>query len=69
MHAILKHEGVHVGRKRVERLMRPAGLTGISPAGARASLAVTRTLILLLTWCNASSPRTGRTGCGSLTTP
>lgn len=31
MHAVLKREGVHVGRKRVERLMRQAGLTGISP--------------------------------------
>ncbi|MFD4912612.1 IS3 family transposase [Streptomyces virginiae] len=31
VHAVLKREGVHVGRKRVERLMRQAGLTGISP--------------------------------------
>lgn len=31
IHAVLKREGVHVGRKRVERLMRQAGLTGISP--------------------------------------
>lgn len=31
MHAVLKREGVHVGRKRVERLMRQAGLAGISP--------------------------------------
>ncbi|MFF9315243.1 IS3 family transposase [Streptomyces sp. NPDC014748] len=31
VHAVLKREGVLVGRKRVERLMREAGLTGISP--------------------------------------
>ncbi|MGW0552558.1 IS3 family transposase, partial [Streptomyces altiplanensis] len=31
VHAVLKREGVHVGRKRVERLMREAGLAGISP--------------------------------------
>ncbi|MFE5091544.1 IS3 family transposase [Streptomyces sp. NPDC056638] len=31
VHATLKREGVHVGRKRVERLMREAGLAGISP--------------------------------------
>ncbi|WP_406500040.1 IS3 family transposase [Streptomyces sp. NBC_00846] len=31
VHAVLKREGVHTGRKRVERLMREAGLHGISP--------------------------------------
>ncbi|MFG2683985.1 IS3 family transposase [Streptomyces sp. NPDC048392] len=31
VHAALKRNGVHVGRKRVERLMREAGLAGISP--------------------------------------
>ncbi|WP_369386235.1 IS3 family transposase [Streptomyces sp. CG1] len=31
VHAVLKREGVHVGRKRVERLMREADLAGISP--------------------------------------
>jgi hypothetical protein len=31
VHAVLKREGVLVGRKRVERLMREAGLAGISP--------------------------------------
>ncbi|MBC9731276.1 IS3 family transposase [Streptomyces sp. TRM68367] len=31
VHAVLKREGVHVGRKRVERLMREDGLAGISP--------------------------------------
>ncbi|MFD3872083.1 IS3 family transposase [Streptomyces sp. NPDC058623] len=31
VHAVLKREDVHVGRKRAERLMRQAGLAGISP--------------------------------------
>ncbi|MFF1417983.1 IS3 family transposase [Streptomyces sp. NPDC058280] len=31
VHAVLKREDVHIGRKRVERLMREAGLAGISP--------------------------------------
>ncbi|WP_328493955.1 IS3 family transposase [Streptomyces sp. NBC_00414] len=31
MHAVLRREGVHVGRKRVERLMREADIAGISP--------------------------------------
>uniref|UniRef100_A0AAU2W4B9 IS3 family transposase n=1 Tax=Streptomyces sp. NBC_00008 TaxID=2903610 RepID=A0AAU2W4B9_9ACTN len=31
VHAVLKREGVHVGRKRVERLMREADLAGLSP--------------------------------------
>lgn len=31
MHAILRRVDVHVGRKRVERLMREAGLAGLSP--------------------------------------
>ncbi|MET8138655.1 IS3 family transposase [Streptomyces sp. NPDC005251] len=31
VHAVLKREGVHVGRKRVERLMREADIAGISP--------------------------------------
>ncbi|MFC8014911.1 IS3 family transposase [Streptomyces cinereoruber] len=35
IHAQLKREGVHVGRKRVERLMRQADLQGISPRPTR----------------------------------
>ena len=31
VHAVLKREGVHVGRKQVERLMREAAIAGISP--------------------------------------
>ncbi|WP_047471434.1 IS3 family transposase [Streptomyces sp. M10] len=31
VHAMLKRNGVHVGRKRVERLMREADLAGLSP--------------------------------------
>ncbi|WP_373302454.1 IS3 family transposase [Streptomyces gelaticus] len=65
VHAVLQRDGVHVGRKRVERLMRQAGLAGISPRRARASPDVTRTRNWPPTWCNATSPRTCRTGCGS----
>ncbi|MCX5233225.1 IS3 family transposase [Streptomyces sp. NBC_00233] len=35
IHAQLRQEGVHVGRKRVERLMRQADLQGISPRPAK----------------------------------
>jgi transposase InsO family protein len=35
VHATLAREGVRVGRKRVERLMRQAGLAGISPRTRR----------------------------------
>ncbi|MYX59094.1 IS3 family transposase [Streptomyces sp. SID8382] len=31
VHAVLRRAGIQVGRKRVERLMRQAGLAGISP--------------------------------------
>ncbi|MFR9797117.1 IS3 family transposase [Streptomyces sp. MS06] len=35
VHAVLRREGAHVGRKRVERLMRQAGLQGVSPRRPR----------------------------------
>ncbi|WP_420712066.1 IS3 family transposase [Streptomyces sp. NRRL F-5650] len=35
VHAVLKGNGVHVGRKRVERLMREADIAGISPRHGR----------------------------------
>ncbi|MFD5065288.1 IS3 family transposase, partial [Streptomyces sp. NPDC058394] len=35
IHAALARQGVRVGRKRVERLMRRAGLAGISPGKRR----------------------------------
>ncbi|MFI5529301.1 IS3 family transposase [Kitasatospora sp. NPDC051853] len=35
IHAVLRREGTHVGRKRVERLMRQAGLQGVSPRRPR----------------------------------
>ncbi|MFC5666316.1 IS3 family transposase [Kitasatospora misakiensis] len=35
VHAVLRREGTHVGRKRVGRLMREAGLQGVSPRRPR----------------------------------
>ncbi|MEV7861072.1 IS3 family transposase [Streptomyces hirsutus] len=68
VHAVLKREGVAIGRKRVERLMREAGLVGTAHAArAGASPAVTRTPALSRTWCSATSPRASRTSCGSPT--
>ncbi|MFG3410050.1 IS3 family transposase [Streptomyces sp. NPDC048142] len=68
LRTVLKRGGVHVGPKRVERLIpaRP-GWPGSAPAGTRASPDGARTPGRLLTWFNATSPRTGRTGCGSPT--
>ncbi|MGW7825292.1 IS3 family transposase [Streptomyces puniciscabiei] len=59
VHAVLKREGVHVGRKRSSGSCARLASPGSVPAGARASLAVTRTPIGLLTWCNATSPGNG----------
>ncbi|MFI7301507.1 IS3 family transposase [Streptomyces sp. NPDC050121] len=64
VHAVLRREGVHVGRKRVERLMRQAGLAGISPRRSKGFTRRDPDADLALTWCNATSPRTGRTACG-----
>ncbi|MGW2787655.1 IS3 family transposase [Streptomyces populi] len=69
IHAVLKREGVHVGRKRVERLMRQAGPAGISPAGARDSPAAAQPPALPPTWCNATSRHPHQTGCGAPTSP
>ncbi|WP_329460795.1 IS3 family transposase [Streptomyces sp. NBC_01497] len=67
VHAVLQREGVHVGRQRVERLMREAGLAGSAPAGARPSPAGTPTPTSPLTWYNATSRRPRRIDCGSPT--
>ncbi|MZE75693.1 IS3 family transposase [Streptomyces xinghaiensis] len=64
VHAVLQREGVHVGRKRVERLMRQAGLAGINPRRDKGFTRRHPDADLALTWCNATSPRTGRTGGG-----
>ena len=67
VHAVLKREGAHVGRKRVERLMREAGIAGISPRRTKGFTAATGMPDSHRTWCSATSPRERRTGCGSPT--
>ncbi|WP_420717218.1 IS3 family transposase [Streptomyces sp. H27-G5] len=58
MHAVLKREGEAVGRKRVERLMREAGLHGISPRRHGKSF----TLASPAATPRPPSPRTSSTG-------
>ena len=66
VHAVLKREGVHVGRKRVERLMREADIAGISPRRGGFTRRDPRPP-WPRTWSSATSPRRPRTGCGSPT--
>lgn len=63
IHAEFKAEGVAIGRKRVARLMTPAG------AGAARQHGVTRSIAPLMTLRAATSSRRGRTSCGSWTSP
>ncbi|MFI2434301.1 transposase [Streptomyces sp. NPDC018693] len=66
--AVLRREGVAIGRERVERLMREAGLAGISPRRASKRFsAAPRTPPSPRAWCSATSPGESRTGCGSPT--
>ncbi|MGD3109741.1 IS3 family transposase [Streptomyces sp. YGL11-2] len=66
VHAVLKREGVHVGRKRVERRMRQDVSLG-SARGARASHAGIRKPPWPRTWWAGTSPHRRRTGCGAPT--
>ncbi|MEU5272376.1 transposase [Streptomyces hygroscopicus] len=62
VHAVLRREGIHVGRK--ESNGSCAAWLGSAPAKARASPAVTRTPTLLLTRCSSgrtSEPETTST--------
>ena len=65
IHADLRDEGTRVGRKRVARLMKVAGLRGVS---RRRSFVVTRSATAgsarPLTSSTASSPPMARTSCG-----
>ncbi len=64
MHAELTANGRRVSRKRVARLMREAGLAGVSRAEARALRAWTRAIVWSRTGSNASSRPMGRIGFG-----
>ncbi|MFF1359597.1 IS3 family transposase [Streptomyces sp. NPDC058297] len=67
VHAVLKREGVHVGRKRGERLMRGADIAGISPRRGGFTRRDPKAARSPRTWSSATSPRPRRTGCGSPT--
>lgn len=58
VHAVLQREGVAIGLKRAEHLMREAGLHGLSASAgtARASPAATRRPRSRPTSCSATSP-------------
>ncbi|MFI1302364.1 IS3 family transposase [Streptomyces sioyaensis] len=66
VHAVLKREDVHVGRKRVERLMREAELAGLSPRRKGFTRRDPKPRSHP-TWSTATSPPRHRTGCGSRT--
>lgn len=61
---LLLDHGLHVGRKRVARLMRAAGLEGCIDAERSGPPAATATRRRRRTWCSASSRQLARTGCG-----
>ncbi|MFD5922933.1 IS3 family transposase [Kitasatospora sp. NPDC058201] len=67
VHAVLRREGTHVGRKRVERLMRQAGLQGVSPRRPRSFTRRGPAADLAPDLSGATSPRAPRTGYGAPT--
>jgi HTH-like domain len=70
VHATLHRRGIAVSRKRVERLMREAGLQGAFLRKKRRTGSTGRTpRHRLRTWSTETSPRRSRTGCGSPTRP
>ena len=67
VHAVLKRNGVHVGRERVERLMREAGLVGISPRRGKGSTRRDPDADLAPDLVQRDFTAPSRTDCGSLT--
>ncbi|MFJ4595994.1 MULTISPECIES: IS3 family transposase [unclassified Kitasatospora] len=67
MHAALRREVTHVGRKRVEHLMRQACLQGVSPRRPPLLHPPRPRTTSPRTWSSAISPPTPRTGCRSPT--
>ena len=57
IHAELEAEGIQVGRKRVARLMRAAGLTGVSRRKWITTTCVTAMRVRRPTWSSATSWR------------
>jgi transposase InsO family protein len=69
IHADLTEAGIHVGRKRVERLMRAAGLVGVSRRRfARTTIRDERVRPAAI-WSTATSRQRSPTGSGSPTSP
>jgi putative transposase len=64
MHAVLRHRGVRVSRKRVARLMRQAGLSGIVRRRKVARRSRCRASRPRRISCAATSRQPSRTGCG-----
>ena len=71
VHAELREAyGVHVGRKRVARLMRQLELEGVSRRGKRRRTTIPDPVLRRRpTWSVAASQPPGRTSCGSPTFP
>jgi putative transposase len=68
IHAMLAREGIRVGRKRVERLMRQLGIQGRSPAQTlQKPPGKTSKPAPHPTWSSVTSPPPSRTRCGSRT--
>ena len=64
VHAELRARGVRVGRKRVERLMRRHGLSGLVKRPGEAPRSVCRACERRPIWCGATSARSSPTGSG-----
>src|SRR4051812_49700038 len=63
VHAELAAKGIHVGRKRVARLMSQSGLAGVTRRRF-VTTTVRVTAARRRTWSNGNSPRQRRIGCG-----
>jgi transposase InsO family protein len=67
VHAALAHRGVRVSRKRVERLMRTLGLSGLQPKRYRRTTIRVPASVSRTTSSSVPSSRRARTGSGART--